>query len=148
MTNLPDKPWSVGDTFETERGLTYTFDGVRWLSDGQVLPGADEPPGRPFIFGSATKAGEFYADDSGNVYFNIDDLNGIRRVMPTYPDFTWATPRAITVWNEHGQLKYACEAGQTTDFKTDTIVFKGGKKLYNKGLTAGVTYYVTVEGYW
>jgi len=33
---LPNKPWSVGDSFETERGLTYTFDGVRWLSDGHL----------------------------------------------------------------------------------------------------------------
>ena len=33
---LPEKPWSVGDSFETERGLTYTFDGVRWLSDGDL----------------------------------------------------------------------------------------------------------------
>ena len=36
MINLPEKPWSVGDSFETERGLTYTFDGVRWLSDGDL----------------------------------------------------------------------------------------------------------------
>ena len=33
---LPEKPWSVGDSFETDRGLTYTFDGVRWLSDGDL----------------------------------------------------------------------------------------------------------------
>ena len=36
MISLPEKPWSVGDSFETERGLTYTFDGVRWLSDGDL----------------------------------------------------------------------------------------------------------------
>ena len=36
MTDLPNKPWLVGDSFETERGLTYTFDGVRWLSDGDL----------------------------------------------------------------------------------------------------------------
>ena len=36
MIDLPEKPWSVGDSFETERGLTYTFDGVRWLSDGDL----------------------------------------------------------------------------------------------------------------
>ena len=106
------------------------------------------PPGRPFVFGSATQPGEFYADDSGNVYFNRDDQNGNRRVMPTYPDFTWSTPCKITVWNEHGQLKYASEVGKTTDYKSDTMVFKNGNKLYNKGLTAGETYHITVEGYW
>lgn len=36
MIDLPAKPWSVGDSFQTERGLTYTFDGVRWLSDGDL----------------------------------------------------------------------------------------------------------------
>ena len=40
MTDLPNKPWSVGDSFETERGLTYTFDGVRWLSDGDLASSA------------------------------------------------------------------------------------------------------------
>lgn len=32
--------------------------------------------------------------------------------------------------------------------KPDTIEFTGGIKLFNKGLTAGLTYYTTVEGYW
>ncbi len=36
MIDLPAKPWSVGNSFQTERGLTYTFDGVRWLSDGDL----------------------------------------------------------------------------------------------------------------
>ncbi len=36
MIDLPAKPWSVGDSFRTERDLTYTFDGVRWLSDGDL----------------------------------------------------------------------------------------------------------------
>ena len=44
MINLPDKPWSVGDSFETERGLTYTFDGVRWLSDGELGSTAHDHP--------------------------------------------------------------------------------------------------------
>ena len=107
------------------------------------------PPGRQFVFGSATNTGEFYADGSGNVYFNREDKNGIVRVMPSYPDFAWATPCKITVWdNESGYLKYACEAGKSSDYKTDTIVFKNGKLLYNKALVTGLTYYVVVEGYW
>jgi len=111
-------------------------------------PAPKQPPGRPFVFSSETQAGEFYADDSGSIYFNREDLDGIARVMNTYPDFTWSTPCKITVWNEYGQLKYACEAGQSSDYKDDRILFKSGKKLFNKGLTAGATYYVTVEGYW
>ncbi len=107
------------------------------------------PPGRPFVFGSAPNEGEFYADNSGNLYLNRMDQNGLVRVMPTYPDFAWATPSKITVWdNESGYLKYACEAGKSSDYKTDTIVFKNGKLLYNKGLVSGKTYYITVEGYW
>ena len=39
--NLPPKPWEVGASFDTERGLTYTFDGERWLSDGQVASPED-----------------------------------------------------------------------------------------------------------
>ena len=112
------------------------------------VPSPKEPPGRPFVFGDASKAGEFYADNEGNVYFNRHDLNGILRVMPTYPDFSWSTPCKITLWNEYGYLKYASEAGKSTNYETDTIEFTGGKKLYNKGLTAGETYWVTVEGYW
>ena len=111
-------------------------------------PAPKQPSGRPFVFGSETQAGEFYADDSGNIYFNREDLDGIARVMNTYPDFTWSTPCKITVWNEYGQLKYACEAGKTTDYKSDTMVFKNGKLLFNKSLSYGVTYYITVEGYW
>ena len=68
--------------------------------------------------------------------------------MATYPDFTWSTPCKITVWNDYGYLKYACEAGKSTNYDTDIIEFTGGKKLYNKGLTVGETYYVKVEGYW
>ena len=107
-----------------------------------------QQPGRPFIYGSAETYGQFNADDSGNISFNLEDHDGIVRVMNTYPDFTWSTPCKITVWNEYGQLKYACEAGQSSDYKDDRILFKDGKKLFNKGLTAGATYYTTVEGYW
>ncbi len=107
------------------------------------------PPGRPFVFGSAPKVGEFYADNSGNVYFNREDKNGLVRVMPTYPDFTWYVAPKITIWdNESGYLKYACEAGKSTDFNSDTMAFKNGKLLYNKGLSSGKTYYIVVEGYW
>jgi len=144
-----------GDSLENKDARDYIIrknltDAISELSDYYAPSDHNHVthPGRPFVFGAVTKAGEFYADDLGNVYFNRDDQNGSRRVMPTYPDFTWSTPRAITVWNEYGQLKYACEAGQTSDYKTDSIDFKNGNKLYNKGLTAGETYHITVEGYW
>jgi len=35
MANLPDKPWSEGDTFTNDNtGVEYTFDGVKWLASG------------------------------------------------------------------------------------------------------------------
>ena len=105
------------------------------------------PPGRPFRFGSATKKGEFFVNSNG-AYLNREDLNGLVRTMPTGPDFTWATGRGVTIWDSSGVLKWAGEGGQSTDWNGDTLPFGSGKQLYNKGLTTGVTYYVSVEGYW
>ena len=147
ISELPDDYALKGHTHPPQ-DLTHDHD-ADYADKTHTHPAPKQPPpGRPFAFGAVTKAGEFYADDLGNLYCNREDLNGIVRVMNTYPDFTWSTPCKITVWNEYGQLKYACEAGQTSDYKDDSMVFKNGKKLFNKGLTAGETYYITVEGYW
>ena len=111
------------------------------------VPAPPAPPGRPFRFGSATKKGEFFVNSNG-AYLNREDLNGLVRTMPTGPDFTWATGRGVTIWDSSGVLKWAGEGGQSTDWNGDTLPFGSGKQLYNKGLTTGVTYYVSVEGYW
>ena len=108
-------------------------------------------PGRPFRFTPGLNAdGGFQTLDGGaRITFAVKDLNGLSRVQNSYPDFSWDEHCKITVWHrDSGVLKFALKAGKTTDYSAGHISFKGGAKLYDKGLVTGEVYDIVVEGYW
>lgn len=105
--------------------------------------------GRPFVYGNSDLAGGFVlASGSTSIYFNKTDANGKTRRHRHSPDFQWDGSLRYTIWDENGVLVHAGLTGLSTDYADDKLQFKQCRPLYDMGLVADTTYYVTLEGYW